>query len=78
MDGKCDAKARANNLSIPAYKTSAATITSYTFVMFLSGGIKKVVAKSRYHAAQETRDMFSQAGVDMRVLEDQIESYENQ
>ncbi len=47
-------------------------------MLIISCGIIKVVAKSRYHAAQETHDMFEQAGVEMIVLENEIEQYKNQ
>ncbi len=47
-------------------------------MLIISCGIKKVVAKSMYHAAQETRDMFKLAGVEMVVLDKAIEGYENQ
>ena len=47
-------------------------------MLIISCGIKKVVAKSLYHAAQETRDMFRQAGVAMVVLENTVESYDHQ
>ncbi|MCP3907671.1 MAG: cell division protein DedD [Oceanicoccus sp.] len=47
-------------------------------MLIISCGIKKVVAKYMYHAAQETRDMFAQAGVTMAVLENATENYDNQ
>lgn len=47
-------------------------------MLIVSVGIKKVVAHRRYHAAQETRDMFSEAGVEMVVVEDALETYKNQ
>lgn len=47
-------------------------------MLIISCGIKQVVAKSQYHAAQETRAMFKQAGVVMRVLESTVESYDHQ
>ncbi|WP_339338159.1 cytidine/deoxycytidylate deaminase family protein [uncultured Oceanicoccus sp.] len=47
-------------------------------MLIISCGIKKVVAKSLYHAAQETRDMFRQAGVAMVVLDNTVESYDHQ
>jgi len=47
-------------------------------MLIISCGIKTVVAKSMYHAAQETRDMFKAAGVTMRVLDQTIETYDNQ
>lgn len=47
-------------------------------MLIISCGIKTVIAKNQYHAAQETREMFKQAGIEMRVLEQEIEGYENQ
>ena len=47
-------------------------------MLILSVGITKVVAKRRYHAAQETRDMFQAAGVELSVMEDRTENYDNQ
>jgi dCMP deaminase len=41
-------------------------------------GIRRVVAKRRYHAAQDTREIFAKAGVELDVIEDVIESYEGQ
>ncbi len=47
-------------------------------MLIISAGIKKVVAKKKYHAAQETREMFREADVELVVLENEIESYSNQ
>ncbi len=47
-------------------------------MLIISCGIKEVVAQSMYHAAQETRAMFAQAGVTLKVLDQQIENYDNQ
>ncbi|ARN75060.1 deoxycytidylate deaminase [Oceanicoccus sagamiensis] len=47
-------------------------------MLIISCGITKVVAKSMYHAAQETRDMFAQAGVELVVLDGEVENYANQ
>jgi dCMP deaminase len=47
-------------------------------MLIISSGIKKVVAKKKYHAAQETREMFKQADVELVVIEDEIETYTNQ
>jgi dCMP deaminase len=38
----------------------------------------RVVARRRYHAAQETREMFRAAGVELAVLEDSVETYADQ
>ncbi|MBM3264670.1 MAG: cytidine/deoxycytidylate deaminase family protein [candidate division Zixibacteria bacterium] len=47
-------------------------------MLIISVGIRKVVARRRYHAAQETREMFRDAGVELVVIEDQTETYTNQ
>ena len=47
-------------------------------MLIISAGIRRVVAHRRYHAAQETREMFSQAGVQLDVLEDALEEYTGQ
>ena len=47
-------------------------------MLIISAGIKKVVAQKKYHAAQETREMFNNAGVDLVVIDDEVESYTNQ
>ncbi|MBU2510590.1 cytidine/deoxycytidylate deaminase family protein [bacterium] len=47
-------------------------------MLIISSGIKKVVAKKKYHAAQETREMFRDAGVELIVLDDEVETYTNQ
>ncbi len=44
-------------------------------MLIISVGITKVIAKKKYHAAQETRDMFRQAGVELAVVEDEVEQY---
>ena len=47
-------------------------------MLIISSGIKKVVALKKYHAAEETRVMFKDADVELVVLENKVESYENQ
>jgi dCMP deaminase len=47
-------------------------------MLIISTGITKVIAQRRYHAAQETREMFKLAGVELVVVEDEMETYENQ
>ena len=46
--------------------------------MIINAGIKRVVAKKRYHAAQMTRDFFKQAGVKLEVLQDEVMKYKDQ
>jgi dCMP deaminase len=47
-------------------------------MLIISVGVKKVVAKKKYHAAQDTRDLFKKAGVELIVMEDEVEFYEDQ
>ena len=47
-------------------------------MLIISVGISTVVCQRRYHAAQDTRAMFSQANVELRVVEEAVEKYENQ
>ena len=47
-------------------------------MLIISVGIKKVIAKKRYHAAQETRDMFQQSHIALMVIEDEVEHYASQ
>ena len=46
--------------------------------MMVAVGIKRVVCGKRYHAAQMTRDLFSQAGIKLDALDDELEKYEEQ
>ena len=47
-------------------------------MLIISVGVKKVVVKRKYHAAEDTRALFSHAGVELVVMEDRVETYENQ
>lgn len=47
-------------------------------MLIISCGMDRVVAKTLYHAAQETREMFKLAGIQLDVIDDQIESYNQQ
>jgi dCMP deaminase len=47
-------------------------------MLIISAGIKKVVAKKGYHAAQETREMFQAAKIELVVLDNSVETYTNQ
>ena len=47
-------------------------------MLIISVGIVRVVAKRRYHAAEETRAMFAQAGIRLDVIEDELETYPDQ
>lgn len=43
----------------------------------VAAGIKKVVCEKRYHAAMDTREVFSKCGVEILVLKDEVEEYDN-
>ena len=47
-------------------------------MLIISCGVDRVVAKKLYHAAQETREMFKLAGIELEVIDDQTESYRQQ
>ena len=47
-------------------------------MLIISSGITKVVAKKMYHAAHETRKLFTKAGIELIVIEDTTEEYEDQ
>jgi len=47
-------------------------------MLIINCGILRVVAQKKYHAAQETREMFKMAGVELVVVEDDFETYTNQ
>ena len=47
-------------------------------MLIINVGITKVIAKKKYHAAQDTRDMFRQAMVELVVVEDEVEHYSGQ
>ena len=47
-------------------------------MLLVSVGIERVVAKRRYHAGGETRELFRHAGVELTVLDENVEAYEEQ
>jgi len=47
-------------------------------MLIISAGIKRVVCINRYHAGQDTRDMFEKTGVELTVINDEIQHYPNQ
>ncbi|MFH1072527.1 MAG: cytidine/deoxycytidylate deaminase family protein [Nanoarchaeota archaeon] len=44
----------------------------------INAGIKRVVAERRYHAADDTRKFFKEAGVMLVVINDEVEQYKDQ
>ena len=47
-------------------------------MLIVSVGIRRVVALRHYHAAQETRAMFEEAGIELLVIESEMERYPGQ
>jgi len=47
-------------------------------MLIISVGIRKVVVKRRYHAGQETRDLFREAGIELVVMENKVQEYSDQ
>lgn len=47
-------------------------------MLIISCGIRKVIAAQRYHAAQDTRELFAEAGIELVVFDDSMTEYENQ
>lgn len=44
----------------------------------INSGIKRVVTKRRYHDGYDTRRIFKQANIELKVIFDEIEKYSNQ
>ena len=47
-------------------------------MMIINAGIKRVVCEKRYHADKDTIKMFKQAGVELTVMNDEVEKYDGQ
>lgn len=47
-------------------------------MLISSVGIGRVVAKRRYHAGQDSRDLLAKAGVELSILQDVVQHYEGQ
>jgi dCMP deaminase len=46
--------------------------------MIINSGIKKVICEKKYHAGGKTPKMFEMAGVELEVLDNEVEKYFNQ
>ena len=46
--------------------------------MIINAGIKRIVCEKKYHAGQESEEMFRQAGIKIEFLNEEIENYEKQ
>lgn len=47
-------------------------------LLIASTGITRVVARRRYHAGQDTRDLLARAGVELVVTDESVATYEDQ
>ncbi len=47
-------------------------------MLIISVGIKRVVCRKHYHAAQETREMFAKTNIELLVTKPETENYPNQ
>jgi len=47
-------------------------------MLIISVGIKKVIVKRCYHAGQDTRELFKEAGIELVVMADEVQEYSNQ
>ena len=47
-------------------------------MMIINAGIKRVVCEKRYHADADTIELFKQAGVELTIINDEVEKYEQQ
>ena len=47
-------------------------------MMIINAGIKRVVCEKRYHADADTIAMFKQAGIELAIMKDVVETYDKQ
>jgi dCMP deaminase len=47
-------------------------------MMIINSGIKRVVCEKHYHADKDTIEMFKQAGVELAVMNAEVEKYDGQ
>ena len=47
-------------------------------MLIINCGMKRVVCESKYHAAEETEEMFKQAGVDLSYKSEEVLQYDKQ
>src|SRR5512134_1482400 len=47
-------------------------------MMIINAGIKRVVSEKRYHADADTINMFKEAGIELKILNDAVEKYDKQ
>jgi len=47
-------------------------------MLIASTGISRVIAGKRYHAAQDTREILQQAGIELAIMSDEVMRYRDQ
>jgi len=47
-------------------------------MIIINAGIKRVVCEKRYHADGDTKEMFRQAGVELVIMNNEVEEYDKQ
>ena len=47
-------------------------------MMIINSGIKRVVCEKHYHADKDTIEMFKQAGIELAVMNAEVEKYDGQ
>ena len=46
--------------------------------MIINSGIKRVVAEKDYHNGRDTKEIFRKAGIDLHIVNSDVEKYDNQ
>jgi dCMP deaminase len=47
-------------------------------MLIINSGISRVVCEKKYHAGQESEEMFAKAGVPIHYFDESVEKYPNQ
>jgi dCMP deaminase len=47
-------------------------------MMIINAGIKRVVCEKRYHADADTIELFKQSGVELAIMNNEVEKYDKQ
>jgi len=47
-------------------------------MLIINCGIDRVVCEKKYHAGNESEELFKEAGVKLHYFNDEVEQYENQ
>jgi len=46
--------------------------------MIINAGIQRIVCEKRYHAGEESEEMFRKVGIELEYFDEEIEKYKNQ